>query len=198
MRLLLFSDLHRDRAAARSVVERADGVDLVIGAGDFAVQRGGIEDVVDILREIEVPAVLIPGNGESDGELRTACEGWESAHVLHGDGVTIDGVPFFGIGGGIPETPFGEWSFDVSEEDAVGMMASCPEGCVLVSHSPPHGHVDVVGGRHLGSHSVLDTIERVSPRLVVCGHIHACWGRSSTVGSTLVINAGPDGQVLQI
>ena len=52
MRLLIFSDLHRDRAAARSVVERAAAVDLVIGAGDFAVQRGGIEDVIDILLEI--------------------------------------------------------------------------------------------------------------------------------------------------
>ena len=88
MRLLVFSDLHRDKAAARSIVDRAEDVDVVVGAGDFAVMREGIEDVMDILREIDRPTVLVPGNGESDDELRAACRGWETAHVLHGDGVT--------------------------------------------------------------------------------------------------------------
>ncbi len=36
MRLLAFADLHRDRGAARRLVERFDDADLVIGAGDFA------------------------------------------------------------------------------------------------------------------------------------------------------------------
>ena len=51
---------------------------------------------------------------------------------------------------------------------------------------------------HLGSHSVLDTIERMSPRLVVCGHIHGCWGQRSAIGPTLVLNAGPQGQLLDL
>ncbi len=67
-----------------------------------------------------------------------------------------------------------------------------------MSHSPPHGHVDKAGGRQLGSHAVLGIIERASPRLVVCGHIHACWGKRSTVGRTLVLNAGPEGQLVEL
>ena len=198
MRLLVFSDLHRDRDAARSLVERSRDADVLIGAGDFAVMRDGIDEVIGILREVDKPTVLVPGNGESDLELREACEGWDSAHVLHGEGVTLDGIAFFGIGGGVPVTPFGEWSFDLTEDEAEAMLVGCPNGGVLVSHSPPHGHVDKAGGRHLGSHAVLETIERVTPRLVVCGHIHAHWGKRSTVGHTPVLNAGPEGQLLEL
>ena len=198
MRLLAFSDLHRDQAAARAIVQRADDVDVVVAAGDFAVKRVGIEDVVDILKEIDRPTVLVPGNGESDSELRAACRRWSTAHVLHGSGVTIDGVEFFGIGAGIPATPFGSWSFDLTEQEAQRMLAACPRDAVLVSHSPPYGHVDGVGETHLGSHAVLDAIERVEPRLVVCGHIHGCWGQCSRVGSTEILNVGPEGHILEV
>jgi len=198
MRLLAFSDLHRDQAAARSIVERADDVDVVVGAGDFAVKRGGIEDVMDILREITQPTVLVPGNGESDDELRAACREWDVAQVLHGEGLPIDGVDFFGIGAGIPATPFGSWSFDLSEGEAHAMLEACPAHAVLVSHSPPYGHVDENGGTHLGSHAVLEAIERVEPCLVICGHIHSCWGQTSILGLTEIHNAGPQGVVLDV
>ena len=157
MRLLAFSDLHRDQAAARAIVQRAGDVDVVVAAGDFAVKRVGIEDVVDILKEIDRPTVLVPGNGESDSELRAACRRWSTAHVLHGSGVTIDGVEFFGIGAGIPATPFGSWSFDLTEQEAQRMLAACPRDAVLVSHSPPYGHVDGVGETHLGSPTPCST-----------------------------------------
>ena len=179
-------------------MERSGEADVVIAAGDFAVKRHGLDDVIEILRKIDKPIVLVPGNGESDVELREACAGWGSAHVLHGEGVMLEGVPFYGIGAGIPVTPFGDWSFDLTEDEADELLVACPNEGVLVSHSPPHGHVDEDGGRHLGSHAVLDTIQRASPLLVVCGHIHGCWGMRSTEGRTLVLNAGPEGRFLEL
>ena len=201
MQLLVFSDLHRDREAARSLVERSAAADVLIGAGDFAVMRNGLDDVIEILRGVDKPVVLVPGNGESDVELQEACAGWPSAHVLHGEIATLEGIPFYGIGGGIPVTPFGDWSFDLTEAEADVMLAECPKGGVLVSHSPPHGHVDEAGGRHLGSYAVLEAIERVSPRLVsvrphprVLGtafydRTDPCverWARRTAVGATRV------------
>ncbi len=194
MRLLLFSDLHRDLAAARALAERSAGFDVVVGAGDFGSVRRGLQEVIDALAIIDRPCVLVPGNAESDEELREACRGWKLAHVLHGEGVTIGGVPFFGLGAAVPVTPFGSWSFDLDEATAEGMLAGCPAGAVLVTHSPPYGHVDEGGGgEHLGSRAVLATVERTEPRLVVCGHIHACWARRSEIGSSQVVNAGPAG-----
>ena len=194
MRLLLFSDLHTDLAAAASIAERAADFDAIVGAGDFAVKRRGLAGIVEVLAAIETPAVLVPGNGESAEELAGACHGWPAAHVLHGTGVDIGGVSFFGLGGGVPVTPFGAWSYDFTEEEARGLLAPCPEAAVLVSHSPPLGHADAgSGGRRMGSTAVLETIERTRPRLVVCGHIHGSWGVRSQAGTTPVVNAGPGG-----
>ncbi len=199
IKLLLFSDLHCDAAAARRLVQLADGVDAVIGAGDFANMRYGLSITIDILKAIDKPTLLVPGNGESTEELVAACVDWPSAQVLHGTGTTVAGVSFFGLGGGIPVTPFGAWSYDFTEAEAAELLKDCPDGGILISHSPPKGFVDLSSsGRHLGSTAVNHTIQQKQPKLVVCGHIHASAGRQAQLGNTMIVNAGPKGIVWEI
>jgi Icc-related predicted phosphoesterase len=194
MKLLLFSDLHRDRAAAKRLVELSRDADVVIGAGDFATVRHGLADTLGELQAIDKPAVLVPGNAESTEELRTACVDWPTATVLHGDGVTISGVQIWGLGGAVPTTPFGSWSYDFTEQQAEQLLKDCPSGGILVTHSPPFGLLDVSSaGKHLGSRAVLATLERCRPRLIVCGHIHDSSGKQLRHGETTVVNAGPRG-----
>jgi len=181
------------------MVELAHGVDVVVGAGDFANTRQGVSICIEVLQRIKLPSVLVAGNNESYEELVAACAGWPSAHVLHGNGVEINGRPFFGIGGGIPVTPFGDWSWDFSEAEAEQLLRPCPVGAVLVSHSPPKGFVDESApGRSLGSTAVRDAVIRLEPRLVVCGHIHACAGQRANIGKTPIINAGPGGVLFEL
>lgn len=199
MDILVFSDLHRDEAATRRVVEAATDADVAVGAGDFATMRKGLQPIIDLLARAAVPMVLVPGNGESDDELRHACREHGGLHVLHGDGTVIDGVDFYGLGAGVPKTPFGAWSFDLTEAEAARLLADCPRGAVLVSHSPPLGHCDRDGeGRELGSRAVLETIESAAPRLVVCGHVHASWGCESHLNGTQIVNAGPRPRILTL
>jgi Icc-related predicted phosphoesterase len=193
MRLLLFSDIHCDHIAAQRLVDRSADADAMVCAGDLAVMRTGLQETVDILARARCPAVLVAGNGESVEELVAACSGWEGGHVLHGSGQEIDGIPFWGLGGAVPVTPFGAWSFDMTEDQASELLADCPLRAVLVTHSPPFGHVDMTNGAHLGSRAVLETVAVTAPRLAVCGHIHACWEQEARVGRTRVINAGPAG-----
>ena len=70
MKILAFSDLHRDAAGAEAIVNESRGVDVVVGAGDFASCGLGHEDTLDVLRRIAVPFVLVPGNHDDLGALR--------------------------------------------------------------------------------------------------------------------------------
>lgn len=197
MKLLAFSDVHNDLDRARRLVEMAAEADVVVGAGDFAVIHRGLEETLAELRAIGGPVVLIAGNNETDQALRDACAGWANATVLHGEGTEIAGASFFGLGGGVPPTPW-DWSFDLTEEEAEAKLAACPEGGVLVVHSPPRGHLDGHGGAHLGSEAILRTIEARQPAVAVCGHIHECWGEQATIGRTPVINLGPEGRLIEV
>ncbi|MDP1561069.1 MAG: metallophosphoesterase family protein [Pirellulaceae bacterium] len=196
MKLLAFSDVHSDLAACHQLIETAseNGVQVAVGAGDFATMRRNLQPVIDVLAGMSCPLVLVPGNGESIDELRSACQQYSHMHVLHGSSVVIEGQCFFGLGYAVPETPFGAWSCDLSEVAAAKMLESCPPESVLVTHSPPRGHVDQNSrGDHVGSQAVLEMIERTNPKLVLCGHVHDCWQRSSRVGTTPIHNLGPVG-----
>jgi Icc-related predicted phosphoesterase len=201
MDLLLFSDVHGDLDACRRLVDRADDVDVVVGAGDFCVARRNLAAPIETLSAINTPTVLVPGNAETEDEIaeQLSATGWSAAHVLHGSGTTIGGVPFYGLGGGVPVTPFGPWSYDFTEDAARDLLADCPEGAVLVSHSPPKNAVDRDSkGKSLGSTAVRGAIEEKHPVLTVCGHIHGSWGQTAEIGSTSVVNAGPEGLVRKI
>ena len=194
MKLWLFSDWHNDRKASERLAKRADEFDVIVGAGDFCNAHRGLKHCLAPLEFINTPLVLVAGNNETTEELRTVCEDWSHASVLHGSSVTIAGQTFFGLGGGVPATPFGSWSYDFTEDQAREYLTSCPRETILVSHSPPFGVLDVSSrGKHLGSQAVRECIERTHPQLVVCGHIHASGGKTEFLGDIPVVNAGPVG-----
>jgi Icc-related predicted phosphoesterase len=193
MKILAFSDLHRDLDGATRLVERSAEADVVVGAGDFASVHEGLGETIEALAAIEAPTLLVPGNNETDEALREAATAWPAATVLHGEAAELNGVEFFGLGAGVPITPW-DWSFDLSEPDAAELLAGCPDEAVLIVHSPPRGHVDrSATGDHLGSTAILEAIEAKRPPLAVCGHIHESWGTESRLGATRIANLGPAG-----
>ena len=199
MKLLAFSDLHADVPAARRLAGLAAQADVLIGAGDFGNSRRQVADCLPALLSIGKPAVFVPGNSESFDELAEACRAFPNARVLHGTSCVIDGQTFFGLGGGIPVTPFGSWSYDFTEQQAALLLKDCPRAAVLVTHSPPKGAVDVASnGKSLGSTAIRDVIERTGPRLVVCGHIHASAGQTAFFRGTPIINPGPGGMMQDV
>lgn len=190
MKILAFSDLHLSRGRAADIVAASAEADLVIGAGDFCNARDGLPRAMALLDGIAAPVVMVPGNCESIEELRA--EAPATATVLHGQAATVGGLSLFGLGYGVPVTPFGAWSCDLTEDQAAGMLAACDRADVLILHSPPKGIADTTSsGLSVGSTAIRDAIARIQPGLALCGHIHDCWGQDGTIGATRVVNLGP-------
>jgi len=54
MKILAFSDIHNDLAACERLVQtaRVESVDVVVGAGDFAVMRQRLRPTIEALAAI--------------------------------------------------------------------------------------------------------------------------------------------------
>ena len=190
MKLLAFSDLHASKPRADQIVAASAQADLVLGAGDFCNMRQGLDAAMDLLAGLRAPMLAIPGNAESPDELSAALQ--DGTTMLHATGCQIDGLTFFGLGCAVPPTPFGPWSVDLNEDEAETLLAACDHADVLLLHSPPKGVADRTSSGHsVGSVAIRDAIERIQPRLAVCGHIHDCWGATGQIGTTRVVNLGP-------
>jgi Icc-related predicted phosphoesterase len=195
IRVLAFSDMHMSRRCAAEIVAASADADLVIGAGDFCNMRQGLAAAMALLGGVRAPFVCVPGNAESADELRAAT----GATVLHGERAEIAGLSIFGLGYGVPTTPFGAWSCDLTEAEAGSMLSGLDGAGILISHSPPKGVADVTStGFPVGSTAIRAAIERNQPRLCLCGHIHDSWGSSGFIGRTAVHNLGPSANWFEV
>ena len=176
MRILAFSDLHLSRARAADLVAASVDADLVLGAGDFCGFREGLAEAMEMLADLAAPLIMVPGN----------------MRVLHGQGQEEQGLRIFGLGYGIPLSPFGDWSVEMDEDAATLLLDRCTGADLLLTHSPPKGLADrTATGASVGSAAIRAAIERLQPKLVLCGHIHESWGQEGRIGDTLVVNLGP-------
>ena len=192
MKILAFSDLHRDKEAARLIVAASAEADVVIGAGDFATRREGLADTLDVLHGCSAPMIFVHGNHDDADEIARACDGWRHWHYLQGNAVAIGGQVFYGLGGEIPARNAHAWNTSMSEEDAGVLLQDCPPSAVMVTHTPPFGVADAQkDGTHEGSVATRDAIVDWHPKLVLCGHIHNAWGVQGMVDGSPVHNLGP-------
>ncbi|KAG7395842.1 Metallophosphoesterase mpped2 [Phytophthora boehmeriae] len=108
-----------------------------------------------------------------------------NALYLEDQAVLIEGYLFYGT----PWQPeFCNWAFNRPRgEPLLRQWRRIPTDTdVLVTHTPPMGHGDLVGYQRVGCADLLREVEsRVRPRLHVFGHVHEGYGRS----------ASPDGKI---
>lgn len=197
MKLLIFSDLHGDRAALESLLSVE--ADAYIAAGDLVSWGRGLEAMGRLLERRGDKVFLMPGNHESERDIEVLCLRHGFRH-LHGVSVRFGAWHVAGLGGSNP-TPFdtpGEFSEDELAERLENFSTLSP--LVLVCHCPPRDTpLDRVrDGLHFGSTAVAAFLERVQPRYFFCGHIHEAAGVSLMLGATHAMNVGKKGYLLEL
>ena len=197
MKLLIFSDIHGDKAALEKLM--ATDADYYFAAGDLANWGRGLDQLGPIMQKRADRIYVIPGNHESDSDISDFCRKY-GFHDFHGQSVEIAGQTVAGLGYSNP-TPFntpGEYSED-ELATRLGKFASLKPQ-ILIIHTPPRNTtLDRVGeGRHFGSQAVRDFIEQHQPEYFYCGHIHEAAGQQDTIGQSRGWNVGKCGQLLDL
>ncbi|CAH0513273.1 unnamed protein product [Peronospora belbahrii] len=207
MKVVCVSDthgLHEDALA----IPRGD---VFIHAGDFT-DTGERHEVVAFNQFLgRLPhryKLVIAGNHESSFDRHFYPKYWHqyghqqqydpnevralltNALYLEDEAVLIENYLFYGT----PWQPeFCNWAFNLPRGDPLlRQWRLIPTDTdVLVTHTPPMGHGDLVGCQRVGCADLLHEVEnRVRPKLHVFGHVHEGYGRStSSDGKITYVNA---------
>lgn len=113
-------------------------------------------------------------------------------HVLDGRTVTVGGIRFGFVGGGL-RTPM-RTPFEISDEEYAAKVEALGPVDVLCTHIPPDvpdATYDVVARRmERGSRALREYIQDVQPRYVLHGHVHQPQFRRISMGRSQIINVG--------
>jgi len=195
MMILAFVDTHGDMDCIRKLKKKAAKADIILCAGDVTIFENHIKSILAELNSFNKPVLIIPGNHESEGRLRTECEHHKNMVCLHKEFYEKENILFTGFGGGgfsLRDSKFEKFT-DKVKQKRIGKQL------VLLLHGPPYGNqTDMIMEEHAGNKSYRDFIREEKPLLVICGHLHENEGVQDKMGKTLIINPGPEGQLIEI
>jgi Icc-related predicted phosphoesterase len=167
--------------------------DILIHAGDLC--SSGSEDQVQsfvkwFAKQEYQYKIFIAGNHDFWLEQSTtkAIEKMIPKEViyLNDSGVTINGINIWGS----PVQPeFFDWAFNRQRGAAIKKHWDLipADTDILITHGPAFGKLDrTTSGLNVGCDDLLTVIEKVKPKLHVCGHIHEGYGIQKNENSTFV------------
>lgn len=167
--------------------------------GQLAWLNSVFRDWLNDLKERGIPVIGIAGNHDLIFEYSPHLVPQLPWTYLQDSQTEFNGLKIFGTPWVLP---YGFWSFMREEEFLRERFSAIPDDTdIVISHGPPYGYLDVCQKMitedtehlwpvsvHTGSHALMETIERVKPKLVLCGHIHQGRGISKH-DTTLIVNA---------
>lgn len=198
MRITVISDTHTRHGLIP--MEDLPGGDLLLHAGDIMNSGYNKNDILDFctwfhsLDQYE-NKVFIAGNHDRmfenhPEEVEALINPYlnidyiqDDEFVIYGDGPEgnspNDNIRIYGS----PWQPeFYSWAFNLKRNslELSGKWEAIPDNTdILVTHGPAFGTLDTVEGRpwdNLGCELLAERIERLKPKIHVCGHIHSGYG----------------------
>jgi len=201
VKVLIFSDIHGDIRSLEKLV--AQPADVYISAGDLSTFGKGLDRCGEVLKPLGEKVWVLPGNHESHDESRAFCErfGFFDFHrqtrtLTSGRGtIQWAGLGYSNI------TPF-DTPGEYSEEEIAKALAPFDslKPLYLVVHFPPLGTRldEFAAGKHAGSPTLREWVDRVQPVYLFCGHIHECSGHRDQIGATQAFNVGKSGYTIEV
>ena len=183
MKIVCISDTHNSHRD----VEIPNG-DILIHAGDFSFQ-GEPRVYRDADKWFgELPhkyKFIIAGNHDFNFYRHK----WKNAIPLCDSGMVIDGVRFWGS----PYSPtFGNWAWMKDRGDEIAKhWKMIPDNTdVVIAHGPAYELGDKTpprwGSVNAGCYDLGLALDRIKPKLFVCGHIHNGYGKYERKGAVYV------------
>jgi len=197
MKVLIFSDIHGDARALERLVHRE--ADIYIAAGDLSTFGKGLPRCGELLAPLGERAWVLPGNHETHEQTLEFCRQYGLVD-FHRQVRRVGETNWAGLGYS-NITPFhtpGEYSEEQIRE-ALREFDVLP-AMNLVVHFPPLGTTldEFSPGRHGGSPTLREWVEKKQPAQLFCGHIHECAGRSDVIGKTQAFNVGKEGYLAEV
>jgi len=152
-----------------------------------------LREVLEVLNNVRVPILVIPGNQDYPKVLQILRE-FKSILNIDRKICTIDWLDIIGFGGSNPtgaNTPY-EWNEQSGERELDLIFSSRKsDSIMLLSHAPPFGtFLDIdYSGNHIGSFAIRHIIKKHKPLICVCGHVHESPG-IDRINKTIIVNPG--------
>lgn len=189
MRFVAISDTH-----GKHQFELPEG-DVILHAGDVSSRglKAEVERFMDWFCGLDYRyKIFIAGNHDFFFEQAPQAEIEamipQDLIYLNDSGVEIEGIKIWGS----PIQPwFYDWAFNRQRGPEIQKHWDLiPEDSdIVITHGPVFGILDrTASGQVVGCEDLLPVIQRIAPKVHLCGHIHEAYG-TRQVGETLFINA---------
>jgi hypothetical protein len=187
-------------------VEKSKDVDIVVCCGDLSNFGEDYESSFKLMKKIEKPILIVPGNHEKNQFIDELCAKHEKMKNVHGSFYKFDDITFIGCGGASLspfETPHeltGKKFKDIF--DKLQEFVNESSKAVFIGHEPPSiTTLDFIEGvGHVGNMRVREFLEKNADRIVLgfFGHIHECAGKEDMIKKTRIINPGKNGKIIDL
>jgi Icc-related predicted phosphoesterase len=172
MKIIALSDIHGHYSTHKIFQSEflIPFCDVLIFAGDYSFHSNILESdmFLDWFTTLDSKyKIVVPGNHDYYIEdLKIP----NNIDVLTFGEIEYEGIRFFGSS----YTPkFYNWNYMESEKDLETRYNKIPNDIdVLISHGPPKGILDNYKGENIGSVALKETIDRIKPKVFICGHNH--------------------------
>lgn len=171
--------------------------DFLIHAGDLTFD-GSLRQVIEGFKKLETSTqghefkgkYFLPGNhdwafyNKDTGKAIAEEYGWK---VIDNDLSTLQLEKNLLLFGSAIQPEFCNWAFNEPDHMREQFWERSPACDILTVHSPAYGLLDSLeDGPNVGCKYIRKYIDRVKPKLVICGHIHHSYGQMDYEGIKIV------------